>query len=395
MTAAIIIAICSLLLLAYIFDISSALTKIPAVILLLALGWVVKQATALFQIHVPDLNPLLPIFGTIGLILIVLEGSLELELNKTKIPTIKKSCIVALLPLFAVAFLLASAFQYYAQIPYKTALVNAIPFCVISSAIAIPSVRNIAAKDKEFVIYESSLSDIFGVLLFNFVALNEVIDALSFGHFAIDLVIVIVLSFVSVLGLSYLLSRIKHHITYTPIILLVILIYAISKVYHLPGLIFILVFGLFLGNLDELKQFKWIEKLRAEKLDKEVHKFKEITIEATFLIRALFFILFGFLIEAQEILDLTSLPWAIGIVIAIAIVRCGTLIIAKLPLLPLLFVAPRGLITILLFLSITPDQTFSLVNKSLIIQTILLSVLVMMLGLMFSKKPDSETIIDN
>lgn len=389
MTAAIIIAICSLLLLAYIFDISSALTKIPAVILLLTLGWIVKQATVLFEIHVPDLTPLLPIFGTIGLILIVLEGSLELELNKTKIPVIKKSCVVALLPIFIVAFLLSWVFHYYVQIPYKTALVNAIPFCVISSAIAIPSVRNISANDKEFVIYESSLSDIFGVLLFNFVALNEVIDIFSFGQFAVDLIIVIVLSFVSVLGLSYLLSRIKHHITYTPIILLVILIYAISKFYHLPGLIFILVFGLFLGNLDELKHYKWIEKLSPEKLNKETHKFKEITIEATFLIRALFFILFGFLMEAHEILDLNSLPWAIGIIITIAIVRTITLLLAKLPLLPLLFVAPRGLITILLFLSITPNQTFSLVNKSLIIQTILLSVLVMMIGLMFNKKTES------
>jgi hypothetical protein len=68
------------------------------------------------------------------------------------------------------------------------------------------------------------------------------------------------------------------------------------------------------------------------------------------------------------------------------------LLLAKLPLLPLLFVAPRGLITILLFLSITPDQTFSLVNKSLIIQTILLSVLVMMAGLMFNKKPVDESL---
>ncbi|HRG67716.1 MAG TPA: hypothetical protein PLS73_02650 [Saprospiraceae bacterium] len=390
MTTTIIITICLLLLLAYIFDISSALTKIPSVILLLLLGWLVKQTVELFNIHIPDLNPLLPILGTIGLILIVLEGSLELELNKSKLAVIKKSSLNALIPMFALAFLFAFAFQFISQASYKIALVNAIPFCVISSAIAIPSVRNLSEFNKEFIIYESSLSDIFGVLFFNFIALNEIINTQSFGNFSLQLLLIIVISFIAVLGLSFLLSRIKHHITFTPIILIVILIYAVSKVYHLPGLIFILVFGLFLGNLDELKRFNWIEKLRPEKLDKEVKKFKEITTEATFLIRALFFLLFGFLMEAKEILNPETIPWATGIVLSIILVRWIALKFSKLPSSPLLFVAPRGLITILLFLAILPEQSISIVNKSLIIQSIILSVLVMMLGLMTAKKNETN-----
>jgi cell volume regulation protein A len=390
MTTAIIITICLLLLLAYIFDISSPLTKIPSIILLLLLGWLVRQTTDFFQLHIPELNPLLPIFGTIGLILIVLEGSLELELNKSKISIIKKSSLNALIPMFALAFLFAFAFHYFGQVSFKIALVNAIPFCVISSAIAIPSVRNLSAYHKEFTIYESILSDIFGVLFFNFIALNEIINAQSFGNFALELLLIIVISFFAVLGLSFLLSRIKHHITFTPIILMVILIYAVSKVYHLPGLIFILVFGLFLGNLDELKRFNWIEKLRPEKLDKEVKKFKEITIEATFLIRALFFMLFGFLMEAKEILNPETIPWAAAIVFSIIFVRLLALRISNLSASPLLFIAPRGLITILLFLAILPEQNIPIVNKSLIIQTIILSVLVMMLGLMTAKKDEAH-----
>ncbi|MGB4820822.1 MAG: cation:proton antiporter [Saprospiraceae bacterium] len=386
MTTTIIITICILLLLAYIFDISSALTKIPSVILLLLLGWIVKQTVDLFHIHIPDLNPLLPILGTIGLILIVLEGSLELELNKSKLSLIKKSSLNALLPMLALAFIVALLFQNFEHISLKIALVNAIPICVISSAIAIPSVRNLSAFNKEFIIYESSLSDIFGVLFFNFIALNYIINAQSFQNFALQFLLIIAISFFAVLGLSFLLSRIKHHITYTPIILMVILIYAISKVYHLPGLIFILVFGLFLGNLDELKQFKWIEKLRPEKLDMEVKKFKEITSEATFLIRALFFLLFGFLMEANEILNPVTIPWAAAIILLNVLVRWIALMFSKIPASPLLYVAPRGLITILLFLAIQPDQSISLVNKSLIIQTIILSVLVMMFGLMTAKK---------
>ncbi len=390
---AIIITLCSLLLLAYIFDVSSAFTKIPSVILLLLLGWAVRQASVFFEIQIPNLNPLLPVLGTIGLILIVLEGALDLELDKTKIPIIKKSFLVALIPMLMLGVILAMSFRHFGQTSFKTGLINAIPFCVISSAIAIPSVRNLSAFDKEFTIYESSLSDVFGVLFFNFIAMNNYLTADVFGHFTLQLLALILVSFAAVLGLTFLLSRITHPVIFSPIILLVILFYAVSKVYELPGLIFIIIFGLFLGNLNELKRFKWFERLRPEKLEKEVIKFKEITFEATFLIRALFFLLFGFLMEAREILNLYSMPWAFAIVATIIIIRWITLKISGLHISPLLFVSPRGLITILLFLTILPEQSIPIVNKSLIIQTIILSVLAMMIGLMLSKKKEAVPII--
>lgn len=287
--------------------------------------------------------------------------------------------------MIALAFLLAFAFRYFGHFGLKDSLTNAIPFCVISSAIAIPSVKNLSSHNKEFVIYESSLSDILGVLIFNFLALNETIDRFSFGNFGLQLLIITVVSFIATIGLSFLLSKIEHHIKFVPIILLVVLIYAVSKIYHLPGLIFILLFGLSIGNLDEFKRFKWIEKFKPDELNKEVNKFKELTIEAAFLIRALFFLLFGYLIETSEVLNADTFTWALVIVFFIFAFRLIQLKLSKLPLQPLLFVAPRGLITILLFLSIEPTHTISLVNKSLIIQVIILTALLMMFGLMANK----------
>ena len=108
----ILITVCVLLLLAYLFDLTSSFTKIPSVILLLVSGWLVKQACDAFEIAVPDLNPLLPVLGTVGLILIVLEGSLELDVDKTKFPMIKKSIVVAFLPMIVLAASLGFFFQY-------------------------------------------------------------------------------------------------------------------------------------------------------------------------------------------------------------------------------------------------------------------------------------------
>jgi Kef-type K+ transport system membrane component KefB len=385
MTTAIIITICVLLLLAYIFDLTSAKTKVPSVILLLLLGFSVRQLSSLLEIPIPDVTSLLPIFGTVGLILIVLEGSLELEFNKSKFSLIRKSFIVSLFPMLALSLILSFLFRYFGQTSFRDSLLNAIPLCIISSAIAIPSVKLLSPFNKEFVIYESSLSDILGVLFFNFIALNDNFGIHSFGHFGLQLIFIIVVSFLATIALAFLLNKIEHHIKFAPIILLIIVIYEISKVYHLPGLIFILLFGLFLGNLDELKQFKWIQKLKPDELDKEVHKFKELTIEATFLVRAFFFLLFGYLIEVHELLNTDTLIWATGIVAGIFLFRAIQLKISSLPLSPLLFIAPRGLITILLFLSITESQKIPLVNKSLIIQVIILTALVMMFGLMAKK----------
>ncbi len=256
MTTAIIITFCVLLLISYFFDLSSSKTKIPSVILLLALGWLVRQSTHFLDFDIPDLSPFLPILGSIGLILIVLEGSLELELNRSKIGLIKKSFFGALLPILALSFLFAYLFSYFGQYLFRDCLVNAIPLAIISSAIAIPSVKNLSSSQKEFVIYESSLSDILGVIFFNFVIFNRVIGLESFSNFGLQLLIIIVISFIATIILSFLLSKIETKIKFVPIILLVILIYEIP-IFFLLCLCLNLYFTLFHTKKKDIN-LKWI-----------------------------------------------------------------------------------------------------------------------------------------
>jgi cell volume regulation protein A len=357
------------------------------------LGIGVKQISAFFHLEVPNLSPVLPILGTIGLILIVLEGALELEINKSKISTIANSSFIAFFPMLIFSLGLAYAFQFFENIGFKIALANAIPFAIISSAIAIPSARNLLLKNKEFVTYESSLSDIFGVIFFNFITLNDTIGADSIGHFFIELLIILIISFIATLLLALFLDKIKHHIKFLPIIILIILIYTFSKIFHLPALIFILLFGLFIGNIDELRHIKFIQRFNPIDFSLEVKKFKELTAEFAFLVRSLFFLLFGYLIKLSEIFNTDTIIWAFGITIGIFLLRVLFLKLFKFKLSPLVFIAPRGLITILLFLSIPLTQQIELVNRSLIIQVIVLSAMVMMIGLIMKhKKQEVENI---
>lgn len=386
MSNAIIISLCLLLLISYVFDVSSPKTKIPSVILLLIVGWAVRQASNFFGIGIPNLSPILPIIGTVGLILIVFEGALDLELNRSKKGLILSSLLMSLVPMLVLSIIVGLAFDAMWGVGLRRGLLNAVPFAVISSTIAISSAKNLLPKDREFVIYESTFSDIFAVVLFNFIVRNDVIDGNSFIVFGWQLILILVITIVATLGLSLLMSKIRHRVKFLPIILLIILIYTIAKEYHLPALIFIFVLGLFIGNLDKFKRFRIVDRLQPEIMVKEVVKLNDITTEITFSIRSLFFILFGYLIETQELLNVETLVIAIGILIVVIILRTIGLKLARQNLNPLLYVAPRGLITILLFITIPEAERIAMVNNSLVIQVIVLTALFMMIGLMISKR---------
>lgn len=358
--------------------------------MLLGLGFCMKFISVSLNIQVPNLNPILPVLGTVGLILIVLEGSLELEIDRSKMGFILKSLVISLIPIVLLSFGIAYYLYYYEAVAFKVALSNAIPVGIISSAIAIPSARNLLSNDKEFITYESSLSDIFGVIIFNFITLNDNFGTKTFGVFGMELLLMLIISFAATLLLAGFLNRIKHHIKFVPIIISVVLIYAISKEYHLPALIFILLFGLFMGNIDELRHIQFIQRFHPINFSRDVEKFREITTEIAFLIRASFFILFGFLLEVSDLLNSSTLLFAICITAGIFLLRFITLRAFKIKTNPLLFIAPRGLITILLFLSIPLTAQIEQINKSLITQVIVLSALVMMFGLMKYKKPANE-----
>ena len=74
-----------LIIFSYLFDAFARKTKFPAVILLMFTGIVVRAITSAYGYDdLGFLDNLISVLGTIGLILIVLEGALELEISKEK-----------------------------------------------------------------------------------------------------------------------------------------------------------------------------------------------------------------------------------------------------------------------------------------------------------------------
>ena len=387
MGSTLVIASCILLVLAYLFELSSKYTRIPTILLLLLCGYLVNQLVSYFGIErVPNLEQLLPTLGTLGLLLIVLDGSMELELDHSKRRMIESTFFAAIIPLLFTALYISFLFYLQDNTSFRNALIHAIPFVVISSAVAIPISSMLRNKEREFVVYESSFSDILGVFFFNFIVLNAEITLKSASVFGLQLLLLLVISVLASLFLSVLVRKLDHKVKFMPIIISVILIYFLVKGIHLPALLFVLIFGIFLANLDQFKGIPMVEKLHPEDIEDDIEKFKEITGEVTFVVRALFFMIFGYTLETYEIINPDSILLSLMIVAGVFVIRGLYLSIVRLPLTPLIYMAPRGLITILLFLSIPLSSKISFVNRSVLVQVVLLTVVITTIGLLFSKQ---------
>ena len=135
----------------------------------------------------------------------------------------------------------------------RTSLVNIIPIAIISSAVAIPSAISLADPEREFVIYESSLSDIVGILTFNYFLFSSGSMELGILRFLWDITITIILSVLFSSALAVMLHKINHHVKHVVIMTAVVLIYALAYLMRLPSLVVVLIFGLVMNNNNLFK----------------------------------------------------------------------------------------------------------------------------------------------
>lgn len=375
----------------YTFDLIAKRTKVPSVIFLFGTGLGIQYALKYFGIEIPTVSQFLPVIGTVGLVLIVLEGALELRFEKDKLGLIRSTFGSAFFILIITALIITFLFRYMTHLPFQTCLVNAIPLAIISSAIAIPSVSDLGKKKKEFVIYDSSFSDILGIMFFYFAKQNETYGLNSYLNLSKDILITLVIAVVISVIFLFLIKRITHHIKFFLILSLLVLVYAIGKKFHLSSLIVVLFLGLFLNNAEVIPISKFKELFLYEKLRSDLNQFLLLTAESAFIIRTFFFLIFGYIMDIHSLLNWTVLMNGVIAIIVIYGIRALYLkYIAKHELLPELYVAPRGLISILLFLDIPEGMKLNDTADGLLLFVILASSLIMTFGLIKTKKPTTE-----
>ncbi len=381
-----------LVILSYVYSAISVKARIPSVLLLLLTGIMARFIFDRMGYELLYLQTILEFFGIVGLILIVLEGAMDLRLKKDKLWLLARSFLSALVILLVSAVAIAYVMHlFYAEFTYYVCLINAIPLAVISSAIAIPSVHGIHEDKKEFIIYESIFSDILGILFFNAVVNNPTFEVQSAAWLIGDFLIVIVVSVIVTGLILFFIEKTTMKIKFFLLIAIMVLLYAFGKMIHLSSLLMILIFGVIFNNLDLLTPARVNKFLNIDKLHDGIDRFKMITNESAFLIRTFFFFIFGFTLQLAVFSDMKIILTGLVIVFILYAIRYLYLkLVAHRNLFPELFIAPRGLITILLFYAIPPEYSKGLISEGVLFFVILLTSIVMMLGLMKSGKEIPE-----
>lgn len=382
----IIMLLSGLVVFSYLFDLLAKKSKIPSVLLLLGLGIGVRYAGDQNGWQYLDFASILPILGTTGLIMIVLEGALELEYTASRRRAILKSFVAAGGILLLTTGAVAVVIQYFTGAEISQCILNAVPYSVVSSAIAIPSVANISLEKREFLVYESTFSDILGIVLANFLIQHRHPDIGAVAWLGGEMVLTMLISLLACILLIYLLGKIQHHIKFFLIIAVMVLMYSIGKHYHLSSLMMVLIFGLMLSNIDQIP-LPFVHKYFVyEQIQQDTHLLQLLSGETAFLLRTFFFILFGYTMQVSTLSDPLTLWIGGGILVATYLVRLLFLKAIQVGLLPELFVTPRGLISVLLFYNIPESDRIGSAGEGVLFLTVLGTTLLMSIGLMFSKK---------
>ena len=365
--------------------------------MLIGLGVAINYALRFSGFPKPDLLPVLEVLGVVGLILIVLEAALDLHLLKEKVGLIIKSFLVALIGLGATAYLAALALNFLMDVEVLNALLYTIPLSILSSAIILPSIDDLDEDKREFMIYESTFSDILGIIGFYSVKTmvgstsNESVYGEVFGNLALTVVFSIIISYI----LIYVFQNIKGHVKLFLLIAILLLLYAVGKMFHLSSLIIILIFGMILNNYKVFFRGGLMRLLNTEKVDEVLDDMKVVTAETAFVVRTFFFIIFGWsvflgslLFEQKPGYHLSFKVVGIGLVILfiIYLIRAITLFIFNgKNIIPQLFLAPRGLITILLFFAIPEELSIGSEFQGVLLFVILISCLIMTWSMISNK----------
>ena len=395
-TPSVLIALAAIVIVSYLFNLLAKKTRIPSAFMLLAMAIILRGAASASDFEEPNVVPLLEVLGSVGLIMIVLEAALDLKLTRQNRGMIGRTFLVTIIELSATTAFLAAVFHIGMNAPWVNAIVYAVPLSILSSAIIIPSVENCAHKVKEFMIYQSTFSDIIGIMFFYFLVegfSNPVGGTaewlIQFGWtFGVSIIISAVFAYLLVL----LLKNIKTQLKLFLLISVLILLYAVGKLFHISSLLIILIFGLILNNPKTFFFGPLQRWLKEDVVASLLEDFRIITRETAFIVQTFFFVVFGFSLDLMSLANPLVIFYALIALVGIFRIRGSILGWSERKPEPLYrYMAPRGLITILLFYSIPKAFHIPAFDNGILLYIILASSIYMAWGMVRNRSKDDTS----
>lgn len=298
-------------------------TRVPDSIVLILAG---MAAGPVFRLVSADtFEPVITVFGTMALLLVLFEGGLELNVRET-MRHFPGGFVLALFGFAFSATLVAVLARYtISGMGWTVALlIGAVVGCS-SSTIVLPILQQVQVHDstKVVLLVESSLADVIAVVTVGILVDVTHVGGALLGSFLGGFLSKVVISLITgglagVLWSRVVLLLVRGRFWYVLTFGIVLLLYAGTRTVGGSGLIAVLCFGVTLGNLRPVTR-SLSDAAAGERLSKEAYlQILAFHSELGFLIRTFFFFVLGTLVQFGSF---QLLPATLGIFAALVIAR--------------------------------------------------------------------------
>ena len=272
-------------------------TKIPDILILIFIGLFLGPIMGSFGYEVipgSTLAAIAPIFSALALVIILFDGGLNLNLEKT-VQKFGLAMVHTSIAFIGTMFITAMICFYFLEMDVIIGLLLGCILGGVSSAVVIPimSSANVKEDTKVLLTLESVLTDVLCI-----VTALILIEVLIGGNLDTgDMIQQLLTSFVLAAFIAFLfgvlwlwvLKRLEGKpFSFMITIAALLVLYAMTEFIHVSGAIAALVFGLVLSNKDEIAR---ILKIKGSFIfDEHIKQFHS---EVSFLIRTFFFVYLG------------------------------------------------------------------------------------------------------
>jgi len=336
-------------------------TRVPDVLVLMALGLLLGPVLGL--VNPAHLSSTTNVLGTLAIILVLFEGGLELDLRRT-LRHFAGSLLLALLAYgFSIALVAVIAHKGLG-IPLTTALaIGAVLGCT-SSTVVLPVLQQLGASEpvKVTLMLEASWGDVLAVLTVGLLLGVGSEGGAVARHVLQGLLTQVGVAAVFAIATGILWSRLLPVLSdarfwQVMTFSIVLVLYAGTEALGASGLIAVLAFGLTLANFPGMDP-----RFRAVEEDSVTFRSRESLLsfhsELAFLVRSFFFVLIGSIADLGSFRGHTLL--IAGMLGALFVARWLALQVSRLAFKDvearerelMLWIMPRGLITVVLALQV-------------------------------------------
>jgi NhaP-type Na+/H+ or K+/H+ antiporter len=327
-TAIFITVVGMLVFLAHLFSGLFQATRIPDVLPLVLIGVVIGPVAGL--ISPGDFGRIGQIFTTVALVIILFEGGLGLKFATLR-ASLGRGMLLTVLNLLGTMVVTTVLSFTLLRLTLLDGLLLGAILGGTSSAVVIPMINKlrITTRARTTLLLESAISDVLCIVLalalIKAAALQRYELALMARQIGLSFLVAAVIGGMASLAWSYLLQRARkldNSIFLTPAFVFVV--FGVTELSGFSGAIAALVFGLILGNVQDMRwRVAFIQRLAEVKREHLNETEKLFLCEIVFLLKTFFFVYLGLSIRlTHEWLILLGLVMTFGLyVIRLFVVR--------------------------------------------------------------------------